>query len=186
MFVDTIISYINEFDNWEIIEQEENKIVAKKRGCTLTINPNFISWEHRYGFNSAEHQTNPIETNEENIKALLSMDWIPQRYVREFSFNTFGLRGSDLETYNILNKNYLLSHKFGILVKLAVRCYNDYFEETNGEGEIRVESVCSLSPADVDSVKNITDEVLYDNLDDSFGIRNVKPLSRPYGNIFNE
>jgi hypothetical protein len=31
MFVDTIISYINEFDNWEIIEQEENKIVAKKK-----------------------------------------------------------------------------------------------------------------------------------------------------------
>ena len=30
-FVDIIISYINEFDNWEIIEQEENKIVAKKK-----------------------------------------------------------------------------------------------------------------------------------------------------------
>jgi hypothetical protein len=114
------------------------------------------------------------------------MDWIPQRYVREFSFNTYGLRGYDLETYNISNKNYLLSHKFGILVKLALRCYDDYFKETKGEGEIRVESVCSLSPADVDLVKTITDEVLYDNLNGSFGIRKIKKLSQPYGNIFNE
>ena len=80
MTYNEILHYLKANAKKWTIEKSDGPIILTKSNVIITINQDYISWKVE------DYYKDNIETTEENLKILLSRDWINQTYIRSFGY----------------------------------------------------------------------------------------------------
>lgn len=133
MNYDEILNYIRANGKKWTIEKLDGPIIITKSNVTINITNNYISWKVDNYFK------NNIETNEDNLKILLSRDWIDQTYTRGFGY----IARTDNPDRDIWPEDFVqyFEQKFGFVTSIKWRARNNAYK---GGGDIIAETVCSL------------------------------------------
>ena len=156
MTYNEILHYLKANAKKWTIEKSDGPIILTKSNVIITINQDYISWKVE------DYYKDNIETTEENLKILLSRDWINQTYIRSFGY----IARTEDPDKDVWPEDFVqyFEQKFGFVTSIKWRSRNHSYK---GGGDIIAETICSLDKDTLSSLNYEIESQMYDGVGES-------------------